>query len=57
MENTFKKLEPKESAPQELEKKVMGSVNLAQLAIDISDLFVVKMGDTVGGLFKTGKKS
>ena len=57
MENTFKELEPKDHAPRELEKRVMGSINLAQLAIDLSDLFVVKLGSTVNGLFRTGKNS
>ena len=57
MENTFKKIAPKEHARPELEKRVMGSINLAQLAIDLSDLFVVKLGSTVNGLFRTGKDS
>ena len=54
MENPFKKLESTEQAPPGLEKKVMSSVNLSQLIINMSDLFVVKMGETLGGLFKIG---
>ncbi len=56
MDNPFKALESKETIPEHLKKEVMSSINLSQLILDVSDLFLGKMGDTITGLFKTDQK-
>ncbi len=57
MKNTFKELESNEQAPEGLKNKVMSSINFSRLIMDISDLFIGKMGETLEGLFKTEKKN
>lgn len=56
MENPFKTIEPEENIPENMKKEVMASINLSQLILDVSDLFLGKMGDTLSGLFKTDQK-
>lgn len=50
--NPFKELSDS-LPPSELKEKVMHSVEMSQLILDVADLFVVKMGKTVSQLFKT----
>ncbi len=51
-DNPFKQL-AEEPVPDTLKEKVMSSIEMSQLMIDMADLFVVKMGKTVTELFKT----
>ena len=50
--NPFKQL-AKPEAPQALKERVMTSVELSQLFIEVTDLFTNKMGKTALDLFKT----
>ncbi len=50
--NPFKQLE-EEPLPEKLKDKVMTSIEMSQLMMDVADLFMVKMGKTFSGLFKT----
>ena len=51
--NPFKKLAETHEAPPALKERVMTSVELSQLLIEITDLFTDKMGKTAIDLFKT----
>jgi hypothetical protein len=42
----FKKLQPKEQAPQELKKSVFSTLDTFQLMADVADLFTVKFTKT-----------
>nr|WKN38789.1 hypothetical protein K4G66_08745 [Tunicatimonas sp. TK19036] len=51
--NPFKEMEEEHKAPEGLRNKVMTSVEISQLLMDMADLFTDKMGRSVLGLFKT----
>ncbi|MEQ9439607.1 MAG: hypothetical protein RIG62_11195 [Cyclobacteriaceae bacterium] len=51
--NPFKKLEEEHKAPEGLKEKVIASVEISQVLMEIADLFTEKMGRTVLDLFKT----
>lgn len=51
--NPFKKLEKVHRAPEALKERVMTSIDLSQLLVEITDLFTDKMGKTALHLFKT----
>ncbi len=51
--NPFKKLAETHEAPPALKERVMTSVELSQLLIEITDLFTDKLGKTAIDLFKT----
>ncbi len=51
--NPFKKLAETHEAPPALKERVMTSVELSQLFIEITELFTDKMGKTAIDLFKT----
>ncbi|MDF9798960.1 hypothetical protein OKW21_004223 [Catalinimonas alkaloidigena] len=51
--NPFKALEEEAQAPEKLGDKVMESIVLSELIMDIADLFIVKTGKTIASLFKT----
>jgi len=51
--NPFKELEQEAKAPEKLKEKVMNSIELSELILSITDLFVVKTGQTLVSLFKT----
>lgn len=51
--NPFKELEHEVKAPEKLKSKVMESIEISDLILDIADLFVVKTGKTLASLFKT----
>lgn len=53
-DNPFKKIEEHHPpAPRELKERVMTSVKLSQLLIEVTDLFTDKMGKTALDLFRT----
>jgi hypothetical protein len=53
-QNPFKQLSKKEEkAPESLKKEVMESVEMSKVLLGIADLFTVKMGETVTGIFRT----
>ena len=51
--NPFKELEQETRAPEQLKEKVMDSIELSELIMNIADLFIVKPGKTLSSLFKT----
>ena len=51
--NPFKQLEEEHVAPEGLKRKVMESVEVSQLLLEVADLFSDKMGRTIVDLFKT----
>lgn len=51
-QNPFKELENSTEIPPELRTKVMASVDFSRLLINLSDLFTVKIAETVRELFK-----
>ena len=51
--NPFKKLEESHRPPPVLRERVMTSVELSQLLMEVTDLFTDKMGRTALDLFKT----
>lgn len=51
--NPFKKLGEEYKAPKRLKEKVMSSVEISRLLIDVADLFTDKMGRTLLDLFRT----
>lgn len=51
--NPFKQLAETHEAPPALKERVMISVELSQLLIEITDLFTDKMGKTAIDLFRT----
>lgn len=55
--NPFKELEEEHQAPESLKKKVMESIEISQLLIEVADLFSDKMGKTMLGLFKTNSEN
>jgi hypothetical protein len=50
--NPFKEM-ANEPLPENLKEKVMHSIEMSQLIMDVADLFFVKMGKTFSHLFKT----
>ena len=54
--NPFKKLEEVHAAPEALKERVMTSVELSQLLLEVTDLFTDKMGKVALNLFKTDIK-
>ena len=50
--NPFKQL-AKPEAPKALKERVMTSVELSQLFMEVTDLFTTQMGKTALDLFKT----
>ena len=54
--NPFKEIEEQEEkAPPQLKKQVMESVRLSQLIMGMADLFLLKFGKSLEGLFKIDK--
>jgi len=51
--NPFKKLEWETQLPDNLEEKVMGSINFNKLLTNLAELFTLKIGETLTELFKT----
>lgn len=51
--NPFKQLAETHEAPPALRERVMTSVELSQLLIEVTDLFTDKMGKTAIDLFRT----
>lgn len=58
MDNPFKKILHQEELPEMLRKKVMNDISFIKLAIDMTDLLVVKYPEAIDDLlrFKKNKK-
>ena len=54
--NPFKQLE-KAEAPKALKERVMTSVKLSQLLMEVTDLFTVQMGRTALSMFEKETKA
>jgi len=50
MDNPFKKILEQEELPKMLKEKVLNDISFIKLAIDITDLFVVKAPGTIESL-------
>lgn len=57
MENAFKKLQTQENVPNQLRERVMESVTLAKMFIDLAELFTGRYIETIGHLFRTNNGS
>ena len=55
-DNPFKKLDTEYEAPPRLKERVMTSVELSKLLIEITDLFTGKMGKTALDLLQATPK-
>lgn len=56
-ENPFEKLEEKHKAPPRLKERVMTSVELSKLLMEVTELFTSKMGSAALNLFRTDDKN
>ena len=56
MSNSFKKIVPKDKAPETLKKKVMESAENTKLLMEMTELFSSKYIDSFTELFKTDPK-
>ena len=45
-DNSFKKIEPKDTLPPEHKQEVLNTLELAKLMLDIADVFTVKRAKT-----------
>lgn len=52
MENPFKKIITNEKLPDKIRARVIDDINMIKLALDITDLLVVKYPDTIGNVIK-----
>lgn len=55
MENPFKKIITNEKLPDKIRARVLDDINMIKLALDITDLLVVKYPDTIGNIIKNKK--
>lgn len=56
MENPFKKILQDEKLPEYLKDRVIDNINLIKLSLDVSDLFMVKLPQTVQSFVEDGKE-
>ncbi len=56
-ENPFKKLEEEHPAPMALKERVMTSVEISKLLMEVTDLFTNQMGSAALGLFRINRKN
>lgn len=56
MENPFKKILQDEKLPEYLKDRVIDNINLIKLSLDVSDLFMVKLPQTVQSFIEDGKE-
>ncbi|HXJ98163.1 MAG TPA: hypothetical protein VNJ50_04910 [Gelidibacter sp.] len=52
MENPFKKIITNEKLPDKIRARVLDDINMIKLALDLTDLLVVKYPDTIGNVIK-----
>jgi len=56
-DNPFKKLQHTEQLPPELKEKVMNKIKIAQILMDIGELFSSKISQSAKDLFLTQKEN
>lgn len=52
MENPFKKIITNEKLPDKIRARVIDDINMIKLALDLTDLLVVKYPDTISNVIK-----